>query len=317
MDGTTPKLCVLCGLMVRAGLPRLLRPPIMLTKVVDTDRGPVEYSEAGTGDPILYFHGTGVTGDAMVPVESQLIDDGFRLIVPNRPGYGKTPLSSHDTAAECGNVAAALLDSLGIAEISVMGSSGGAAFATSFTINHPNRVKSLVLLCPQLHRWDDKRWLPMSSRWTLPFLRRPFLRKLLLKLYRIQLPRMSVEQFLKVEAGDRYFELAGDPASLSLCKSTLLAMANGIKCTGFENDFVIFTNEDMLGGSGSMGTPTLLIHDASDPMAPVEHVDWFASKIPNCERVAVHAAGHLIWVGRDADLMHQTRVRFLKGACQR
>ena len=57
----------------------------MLTKVVETLCGPVEYSEAGTGDPILYFHGTGVTGDVMVSVESRLIDDGFRLIAPNRP----------------------------------------------------------------------------------------------------------------------------------------------------------------------------------------------------------------------------------------
>ena len=58
----------------------------MLTKIVETDRGPVEYSDAGAGDPILYFHGSGVTGDVMVPVESRMIDNGFRLIIPNRPG---------------------------------------------------------------------------------------------------------------------------------------------------------------------------------------------------------------------------------------
>src|SRR5215831_16618192 len=123
----------------------------MLTKVVETDCGPVEYSEDGTGDPVLYFHGTGVTGDVMLTVESSLID-GFRLIVPNRPGYGKTPLSPHHSAAGCARVAVALLDSLGLADVSVMGSSGGAAFAASFAINQPERARSLVLLCPQLHR---------------------------------------------------------------------------------------------------------------------------------------------------------------------
>jgi pimeloyl-ACP methyl ester carboxylesterase len=40
-----------------------------------------------------------------------------------------------------------------------MGSSVGAAFAVSFAVKHPDRAKSLVLLCPQLHRWDHKRWL--------------------------------------------------------------------------------------------------------------------------------------------------------------
>ena len=284
----------------------------MLTKIVETDRGPVEYSDAGSGEPILYFHGSGVTGDVMVPVESRLIDDGFRLIVPNRPGYGKTPLSPANTAADCGNLVAALLDSIGIARISVMSSSGGAPFAVSFTRNHQARAKSLVLLCPQLHRWNHKRWLPRSGGWTLPFLKRTWPRKLLLRLYGIQLSRMSVEQFLQMEAGDRYFELANDSASLGLCKSTQIAMTGGIKCKGFENDLVVFTSEDVFDDRGSIGTPTLVIHDPSDPIAPADHVDWFASKVPHCQRVAVHAAGHLVWVGRDADLMHQTRVRFLK-----
>lgn len=284
----------------------------MLTRVIETDCGPVEYSEAGAGDPVLYFHGTGVTGDAMVPVESPMIDDGFRLIIPNRPGYGKTPLSPHDSAADCANVTAALLDSLGVTDVSVMGSSGGAAFAASFAINHPNRAKALVLLCPQLHRWDHKRWLPATSRWTLPFLKHWLLRKLLLKLYRIQLPRMSVKQFLKMEAGDRYSDVVDDPASQSLCESTLAAMAHGVKYSGFENDFIIFTNEDIFGASCSIQTPTLVIHDALDPMASVDHVDWFASKVPHCQRVSVRTAGHLIWVGPEAVVMHQTRVRFLK-----
>ncbi len=78
----------------------------MITEVVETRCGPVEYSEAGAGDPVLYFHGTGVTGDVMLSVESPLIDDGFRLIAPNRPGYGRTPLSPHRSAAGCAGVAA-------------------------------------------------------------------------------------------------------------------------------------------------------------------------------------------------------------------
>src|SRR3990172_1280727 len=182
----------------------------MLTNVVETSRGPIEYSEAGTGDPVLYFHGTGVTGDVMLSVESSMVEDGFRLIVPNRPGYGKTPLFPHHSAAGCADVAAALMDSLEIASVNVMGSSGGAAFAVTFAVNYPDRAKSLVLLCPQLHRLDHKRWLPKTSRWTLPFLRRPFLRRLFLKLYRIQLKRMTATQLLKMEAGDRYHEVAND-----------------------------------------------------------------------------------------------------------
>jgi pimeloyl-ACP methyl ester carboxylesterase len=289
----------------------------MLTKVIETESGPIEYSEAGTGDPILYFHGTGVTGDVMVAVEWPLIDDGFRLIIPNRPGYGKTPLSTHKSATDCANVAAALLDSLGITNVSVMGSSGGAAFAVSFAVNYSDRAKSLVLLCPQLHRWDHKRWLPVMSRWTLPYLKRPLLRKVLLTLYRFHLSRMGIKQFLKTEAGDRYADVAEDPATQSLCQTALAAMAQGTKYPGFENDMVAFTNEDIIGPNSALQTPTLVIHDVKDPLAPVAHVDWFVATFPKCERVSVHAAGHLIWVGSGAGDMHMTRVRFLKEHAER
>jgi pimeloyl-ACP methyl ester carboxylesterase len=209
-------------------------------------------------------------------------------------------------------VAAALLDVLGIATVSVMGSSGGAAFAASFAVHYPSRSQSLVLLCPQVHRWDHKRWLPKTSQWTLPLLKRPFLRALLLKLYRILLRRMTVAQFLKAEAGERYAEVAGDPASQTLCKRTLAAMAEGTTCAGFENDFVVFVSEDVIGADSSMKTPTLIIHDVKDPSAPSDHVEWLMSKCPKCERITVHAAGHLVWVGPDANVMHQRRVRFLK-----
>jgi pimeloyl-ACP methyl ester carboxylesterase len=284
----------------------------MLTRVVGTDCGPVEYSEAGAGDPILYFHGTGITGDLMVNVESSLVEEGFRVIAPNRPGYGKTPLSPNLSVTDCANVAAALLDSLGVSEAAVMGSSGGAAFAVSFAIKYPERAKALVLLCPQLHRWDHTRWLPMTSRWTLTLLRHSLLRKVLLMLYRFHLRRMSVKQFLKTEAGDRYPDVADDPAAQRLCQITLAAMARGTKCPGFENDFVVFTDEAIVGPESSLQMPTLVLHDVKDPMAPVDHVEWFVSIFPNCERVSIHAAGHLIWVGPDADMVQKSRVRFLR-----
>lgn len=289
----------------------------MPTKVVETRCGPVEYTEAGTGDPVLYFHGTGITGELMLAVEAPLVGDGFRLIVPNRPGYGRTPLSVHRSATDCANVAAALLDSLGVTRVSVMGSSGGAAFAVVFALRHAIRVNSLVLLCPQLHRWDQKQWLPATSRWTLPFLKRPWLRKVLLALYRFQLPRVSAEQFLQTEAGDRYPEVVGDPAARKLCEASLAAMVQGTKDAGFENDFVVFTSEDVIGANGSLHAPALVLHDIMDPLAPVDHVHWFLAHYPQCQSVSLHAAGHLIWVGPDAGRMHQARVGFLNEHAKR
>ncbi len=284
----------------------------MSTHVVETARGPVEYSEAGSGDPILYFHGTGVTGDVMLTVESPLVDAGFRLIIPNRPGYGRTPLASHRTAVDCANLAAALLDSLDLSRVAVIGSSGGAEYAASFAVRHPDRTQALVLVCPQLHRWDHKRWLPKTSRWTLPFLIRPWLRPLLLHAYRFQLRRMTAAQFLKMEAGERYADIADDPALQALGNATLAAMHHAVHSPGFDNDFAVFTGEEIIGPADVLKPPALVLHDALDPIAPAEHVDWFVSRFPQCECVTVRTAGHLIWAGPEAGLMHGTRVRFLR-----
>ncbi len=284
----------------------------MLTRIIETACGPVEYTTVGTGEPLLYFHGTGITGEVMAPIERPLSDDGFQLIFLNRPGYGQTPLASNRSAVDCARVATALLDALGLARVSVMGSSGGAAFAATFALRHPLRTKALVLLCPQLHRWDETRWLPMTSRWTLPLLKRNWLRRILLALYRLQLPRLSASQFLKHESGARYADVASDALAQELCAQTLAAMVNGTKHPGFENDFLIFTNEDIVRAEDSLNVPTLIIHDEADPLASIDHVRWFADRFPQCETVAVRAAGHLIWVGPEAGMMHKSRVRFLR-----
>ena len=87
------------------------------TTTVQTILRVVEYSDAGEGDPILYFHGTGGTGEGMMPFESELVNEGFRLIMPNRPGYGNTPLASNTSIVDCSNVAKALSETLGIERV--------------------------------------------------------------------------------------------------------------------------------------------------------------------------------------------------------
>ena len=284
----------------------------MKTKIVETKRGYVEYFESGSGPPILYFHGTGVTADSMLPIESRLVDDGFRLIMPNRPGYGRTPLQPNTSAVDCADLAASLLDSLDIDAATVMGSSGGAAFAVSFAVRHAVRTKSLVLLCPQIHRWDHKRWLPAGSRWTFPLLRNRLLRAVLLRLYRAQLPWMKIQKFLKMEAGQRFAELVDDRDAERFCALSLYAMIHGTRCNGFLNDFEIFVHEDILDRTDVIHTPTLVLFDPLDPMAPAEHVNWFTSIASDCQQLPLHVAGHLVWVGQDAETMHQARAAFIR-----
>lgn len=285
-----------------------------LPALADTTCGLVEYTEAGSGTPILYFHGSGITCDAMLPFEMPLVEAGFRVIIFNRPGYGDTPLANHTSAKDCSTVAAALMDALDLRTACVMGSSGGGTFATSFAVNHPERTEALVLMCPNLHRWSDIAWLPAHSQnqGTILCLRNRWLRKLSLKLYSMQLRRFTVDQFLKMESGGRYDSVRDDPAVLEFCEQCLEAMSDGPTHSGFENDMAVFVTEDVIVAPTPIASPVLILHDPQDPMAPVAHVEWLASFNPECTCVSLHTAGHLIWTGPDADLMHDSRVQFIK-----
>lgn len=282
------------------------------TQMAATARGAVEYCVAGDGEVVLYFHGTGGTCDGMMPFEEGLARDGFRLVMPNRPGYGSTSLASNTSVTDCSNVSAALLDTLGIERVGVMGSSGGGTFALSFALTHPDRCNSLTLLCPQIHRWSSKEWMPHSGRWTLPFLRVSILRKLLMAGYRAQFSKITAAQFLKMEAGARYESIRSDQHALKVAAGSIELMKKGVMFPGFENDMRIFVTEDVFAKGNTLQPPSMVIHDVVDPMAPVAQIDWFCNLVPSCQRVNVETAGHLVWAGRDAELVHESRVRFLR-----
>ena len=53
------------------------------------------------------------------------LENGFGVICPSRPGYGRTPLGTEGTAAEAADKCAALLDTLGIEKVVANGISGG------------------------------------------------------------------------------------------------------------------------------------------------------------------------------------------------
>ena len=138
---------------------------------VQTSKGPVEYADVGQGIPVLYFHGNGVGNDAAVMLEKSLVDDGFRLIVPNRPGYYGTPLQCGRSHDDCADLAAELLDQLGVERVVVIGTSGGGPPASRFAARHPQRTIALVLQCALSHPFDSGRWMPGGHGLLLPVFR--------------------------------------------------------------------------------------------------------------------------------------------------
>ena len=74
------------------------------------------------------------------------LEHRFRVISPDFRGFGDTPLPP-EPFADADDVAE-LLDHLGVADAAVVGSSFGGRVALELATRHPDRVNSLVLLCP-------------------------------------------------------------------------------------------------------------------------------------------------------------------------
>lgn len=284
------------------------------TGLLETDRGPVEYIDAGSGAPILYFHGTGAGNDLALLMERSLLEQGFRLIIPNRPGYGDTPIECGRTTVDAVWLASALLDHLQIDRVGVIGPSGGGPAAITFASMCGERTTALVLECAQSYRWDSASWFPAGKGWLLPLLRRRWIRPGVLFGYHLQtrcLPWMR-ESYLKGMTGARYRELAQDNTVRELAD---LMLEFSVRCiarpAGVDNDLHILLSEPILDKQ-AISCPALIIHDRCDPIVPFVHAQWAASQIPDAQICEVHCGGHLVWVGRDAAMMLHQRCAFLR-----
>jgi pimeloyl-ACP methyl ester carboxylesterase len=112
--------------------------------VAQTKAGLIEYTLLGHGPVVLRLTGSMDDCESSGGNEA-LLAAGFSILIPSRPGYGKTPLSVGRTAPEAADAMAALTDRLGISIADVIAESSGGPTAIYLAARHPERVRKLVL----------------------------------------------------------------------------------------------------------------------------------------------------------------------------
>lgn len=100
---------------------------------------------AGTGDPVLLLNGMSRPMESWAPFADTLRDR--TVIAFDAPGVGasKTSAVPHSMPM-LSDIAAGVLDAVGIEKADVVGYSHGGAVAQQLAIGHPTRVNRLVLL---------------------------------------------------------------------------------------------------------------------------------------------------------------------------
>jgi pimeloyl-ACP methyl ester carboxylesterase len=132
---------------VRARLAERDNPP--LGDFLDIDDVRLHYLERGKGPPLVLLHGNGaMIQDFMISGILDRLAGRYRVIAIDRPGFGCTtrPRTKVWTAAAQADLVAEALHRLEAERAIVLGHSWGTLVALSLALDHPERVKSLVLL---------------------------------------------------------------------------------------------------------------------------------------------------------------------------
>lgn len=108
---------------------------------------------------ILLLHGKNFNGAYWQSTINALIKKGYRVIVPDQIGFGKSSKPAHFNYSfqQLAQNTKRLIDSLDIQKVSVLGHSMGGMLATRFALMYPDTAEKLILLNPiGLEDWKLK-----------------------------------------------------------------------------------------------------------------------------------------------------------------
>ncbi|HHG85836.1 MAG TPA: alpha/beta hydrolase [Bacteroidetes bacterium] len=275
----------------------------MKIKLLTTRFGPLEYSDYGTGIPVLFLHGG--HANARETMTHKFMDPAkFRLITPSRPGYGGTPLVNNETPGKAARQIIELMDALDCASFCVIGISAGGLTAIALAGLFPDRVRKLVLESAVTLRWlqpgdalytkGRRLFNPKIQRFTWAMLR------IFLRLF----PRMIMRSTAKELTTVKIRKFTSE--EVQQMKKMLSQQGSG---SGFVTDLEQNADAQIIQ---QITAPTLIVHSKNDAVIAAHHPLNAQANICNSELIWVkNRWGHLLWLGEEAAGIIQPIVVFL------
>ncbi len=251
------------------------------SQMIETACGPIEYTARGEGYPVLVIHGIFGGFDQGISSAGDTFED-YRLIVPSRFGYLRTPMPDNASPASQADAHACLLDSLSVEQAAVIGYSAGATSAVQFALRHPEHVSALVLVSPNAPGKEPT--LPPRAVMNLLF-KTDFVFWLATTYFpnAIRSP-MGVPKGLVLTPAEE--------AEVAVMMKTIMpAKPRGV---GYLFDAYV-SNPDINSGYpfAEIAAPVLVVSARDDPTAPYENARSLTEQIPGARLLTVARGGHL------------------------
>ncbi len=227
----------------------------------------INYSDEGTGNPVLLLHGWGGSIETMKPIAS-VLKEKCRVISVDLPGFGQSdtlqmPWNSYDYAG----CIKKFIHELDLADIILFGHSHGGRISIILAAKY-DFVKKLVLI-------DSAGIIPKREA---SYYMKVYLFKMLKKIYALFPAGGSKEQRL-----ERFYKKFG---------SADYKEAQGV----MRQTMVKVINDNLMGLLTSIKAPTLLVWGENDEDTPLYMGKIMEDKISDSGLVVLNGAGHYSYV---------------------
>lgn len=230
----------------------------------------------GPGDPVLLLHGIGGSADSFAG-QFAALSAHRRVLAWDAPGYARSPAPEQAPGMTgYAAAAAALLRERDAVPADVVGVSWGGVIATRLALEHPDVVRSLVLV-------DSTRGSGRTPEQAAAMRRRAD-----------ELADVGPEAFAKARAP----KLVSAEAPHELAERVAAAMARSIRLPGYAYAAASMAETDHDDVLGRISVPTLVIAGDRDVVTGVTESEAIAAAVPGARFEVIEGAGHLSNVER-------------------
>ena len=254
--------------------------------VIASPYGDIEYTQGGSGPPVLVVHGSGGGYDQGELMVRAVLGDQFHWIAPSRFGYLRSSFHLGATFDDQAHAYAHLLDQLGIKKVAVVALSHGGPSALLFAALHPDRVSSLTLISAGVaaSTAQDQAQANQKGDMLKTIFQHDPLYWAVTKLFRKQLMELM---------GATDAVIAGlTPAQRALIDELI----DGMNPVSIRSAGTAFDNQAAMPNAriAAIRAPTLIFHAADDTLQLFHNATFAASTIPGARLVRFERGGHLL-----------------------
>lgn len=288
-------------------------------KSAETVFGKVSYIDIGPpeGEVILFSSGGGAGLD-LVYAFDWLVQEGFRLISINRPGYFDLEVDVVDSIEGHADIYHEVIKYLGIKEVNVFGVSMGGLSALYYAQKYP--TKSLVLWSAVTGEYQVSKEATDSlfGKLVMSNYGKRILSLLLLASAKI-FPKLTIQALLETEA--------------DLKKKKIEEIAKQVvKNPERKREFILFIEsitpmDSLYQGMMSevektkqlpavnwenISSPVLAVYSTVDKDVSIDHAQRLDEMIPDLKLIYVEAGGHFVWWGEEGEKVIKKTINFFK-----